>query len=807
MTDPSQMSDAELMAALGLPAAGNPTTARPMASAVPTSSAPRGVRNNNPGNVEDGDFARSLPGYAGSDGRFARFDSPEAGEQVAPRLLASYVQRGFDTPAEIINRWAPPSDNNPTAAYAQYVAQRAGLGVNDRVTEQHIPLIAQAIKEFENGQRPTGNAPAAASAGQDVTALGDEELMALLDTPEAVTAERGASRESAIDLGARLMTDDVPRLKQGAWVRNGDEIYQLPGDAYQASPRESDQGTESGAYIRRPNLSDSAEAFATAASEQIPFMDEAVAGVAGATTGRGYDAVRTQQMLARDLSNQTDRTARVAGGLAGFGAGFFVPGSGWVSGGRAATRLAQGARAGSGAMRLVRAGRAATLGAGMGAVYGAGNSDGDLSERLQSAAIGAGLGGATGGLFQGGFDRFAAASRAAQAAPASDQRLISRLGVDLTPGQMMGGFARTAEDAIAGTVPVLGDAIQSARRTGLNTFDNAATNLALGPTGQTLTRAQSAGRGGVRAADDVVSGAYNNALDGVQVAPDTALAGSLQNVQRPDGLTRTVHENLTSTLDNIFSQVTGPVDGQTWKRVDSELAAAARAAERGSQSAPEQRVLRDRLSDARDAWGEMLARTDQAAFDAVNQADEASAMLRIVRKGSSDVGSAARGGDTSPGSLNRAVATSGSDGGRRYGRGENLLQGFSDAAQRVLPNTVPNSGTAMRGLVGGGLLGAGAMSQSPAVLPAVATVAAGALAYSRPVQIALNAVYRSTDRPGAVQEGLATLARLARQNPDLVPIYEGALRHSMLASPSEGQGRTPASRGLFGARSPQMAPQ
>src|ERR1700745_3350557 len=31
--------------------------------------APRGVRNNNPGNIEDGEFAKSQPGYMGSDGR------------------------------------------------------------------------------------------------------------------------------------------------------------------------------------------------------------------------------------------------------------------------------------------------------------------------------------------------------------------------------------------------------------------------------------------------------------------------------------------------------------------------------------------------------------------------------------------------------------------------------------------------------------------------------------------------------------------------------------------------------------------
>ena len=50
-------------------------------------SAPRGIRNNNPLNIEDGDFARSQPGYVGSDGRFAQFQTPQHGVAAADSLL------------------------------------------------------------------------------------------------------------------------------------------------------------------------------------------------------------------------------------------------------------------------------------------------------------------------------------------------------------------------------------------------------------------------------------------------------------------------------------------------------------------------------------------------------------------------------------------------------------------------------------------------------------------------------------------------------------------------------------------------
>ena len=93
----------------------------------------RGLRNNNPGNIEDGNFAKSLPGYKGSDGRFAIFETPEDGVNAGVKLLESYAGRGVVTPAQVINRWAPPSDNNPTQAYAKYVADRLGIGVNDPI--------------------------------------------------------------------------------------------------------------------------------------------------------------------------------------------------------------------------------------------------------------------------------------------------------------------------------------------------------------------------------------------------------------------------------------------------------------------------------------------------------------------------------------------------------------------------------------------------------------------------------------------------------------------------------------------------
>lgn len=114
----------------------------------------RSVRNNNPGNIEDGSFARKMPGYAGTDGRFAVFKTPGDGRNAQIALIGSYIQRGYNTPAEIANRWAPGAEagNNPNS-YAAAIARNLGIGVNDPVPPSAAHRIADAQTLIEGGHK------------------------------------------------------------------------------------------------------------------------------------------------------------------------------------------------------------------------------------------------------------------------------------------------------------------------------------------------------------------------------------------------------------------------------------------------------------------------------------------------------------------------------------------------------------------------------------------------------------------------------------------------------------------------------
>lgn len=115
---------------------------------------PRGIRNNNPGNIErSGVTWKGMASDQSSDSRFIVFSAPEYGIRAMARVLRNYMAQGYDTVQEVINRWAPPIEND-TGAYVRSVASKLGVDPTAPIGSAHIPALIEAIIQHENGQQP-----------------------------------------------------------------------------------------------------------------------------------------------------------------------------------------------------------------------------------------------------------------------------------------------------------------------------------------------------------------------------------------------------------------------------------------------------------------------------------------------------------------------------------------------------------------------------------------------------------------------------------------------------------------------------
>lgn len=117
---------------------------------------PRGIRNNNPGNLnfanQPGAVLEPRTAYI-CNPRFAKFQTMDEGIVALLKQLKLYFSRGVDTVASIISRWAPPTEN-VTSAYISYVARSMGVDKDERLSyEPHnLAELAVAIMHLENGQ-------------------------------------------------------------------------------------------------------------------------------------------------------------------------------------------------------------------------------------------------------------------------------------------------------------------------------------------------------------------------------------------------------------------------------------------------------------------------------------------------------------------------------------------------------------------------------------------------------------------------------------------------------------------------------
>jgi hypothetical protein len=115
---------------------------------------PRGIRNNNPGNIRHSKDKWHGASAEQPDKSFVKFDSMVWGVRALARTLITYIEKhGLETPAGIVSRWAPPNEND-TIAYVQAVAAAMGMHPDDSIDStsyRQMSRLVLAIIRHENG--------------------------------------------------------------------------------------------------------------------------------------------------------------------------------------------------------------------------------------------------------------------------------------------------------------------------------------------------------------------------------------------------------------------------------------------------------------------------------------------------------------------------------------------------------------------------------------------------------------------------------------------------------------------------------
>lgn len=190
---------------------------------------PRGLRNRNPGNIVktnslwDGEID-------GSDSRFKTFETDDAGlDAIGANLLAYNDKHGLNTVSGIINRWAPPTEND-TGAYVQSVAASLGVKPDQPIDIRKPEVMTQlsdAIVRKENGKNPYSREQMIESAMR--TIRGRTEAAKIKATTPDKTEAKILSQSALSGDDDKITQDDIDAIANSMGVSRGKAVQMMFG--------------------------------------------------------------------------------------------------------------------------------------------------------------------------------------------------------------------------------------------------------------------------------------------------------------------------------------------------------------------------------------------------------------------------------------------------------------------------------------------------------------------------------------------------------------------------------------------------
>ncbi|BBE09789.1 Lytic transglycosylase, catalytic [Mycoavidus cysteinexigens] len=337
------------------------------------------------------------------------------------------------------------------------------------------------------------------------------------------------------------------------------------------------------------------------------------------------------------------------------------------------------------------AGRLAA-GAGTGAVLGALEpvTDGEFwKEKNKQIAFGAMTGGATTGV-AGALARILSP----KASTNKNVQLLLKEGVTPTPGQVMGGTAQRIEDKLT-SVPIVGDAITSARRRAVEDLNRAAYHRTLDPIEEKVS--SEVGREGVRHVSRQLSDAYNKLLPNLKFRADNQFKTEINQLQcMAQTLPKAEAQAFKTILrEKVLRHLTpqGHATGDSIKVVESELGRLS-SGYRGDPSF-DKRELGTALNEISTSIRASLQRSNPEHAGQLKAINDGYAAYTRIRDASGRIGSTD--GIFTPAQLASVVRSMDKSVGKgNYARGSALMEDLSDAGRSVLGSAYPDSGTAGR---------------------------------------------------------------------------------------------------------------
>jgi len=507
------------------------------------------------------------------------------------------------------------------------------------------------------------------------------------------------------------------------------------------------------------------------AIENVPGLDEVQAGfntainlprnlIAGkAQINSPADllpAIQNQWRMERDYQTGSQETLaqqhplmRDAANATGMGASLLIP-------------AGKAMQMSAGAPRAVNMARGMTVAALTGAGYGAAGR-GDVKKRLadaQAAAtnpVGLAMGAMGGALMP--------AAPGMPRTPSPAQRNVNTLkqaGVFMTPGQQMGGLAKTAED-LAKRAPILGTAIRGAESRSVASLNRAVADRALEPVGAYLPKTVETGHDAVEHVASTLGKVYDDAAALVPAAQfDQPFDQALQTISAHlNEQPATVREQFASILQNRLDHLRGkPVSGQQIREAQSQIGRLASSFSSSEDGA--QRVLGGALDDVSDELANVIGRHNPQAGQMIEAANQGWSVYTRMRNAASK----AKGGIFTPGQLQTAVRTLDRSVGKgNVAKGQAVLQDLSNAAWETMPDGYGNPGTA--DAVGWGSLAAGAVAQPHIGLPIAGGLSVAATPYAMMGRKIVERIPGNAT-PSQLQAALTQLTTLATKDPTVL---------------------------------------